>query len=177
MYMSAGALAAELFEERYKLNASNVNSSHRTNNLTLHRIINYLERPQQSSPTRRFSGSRASGFPAGSGGGGGAPLSQDEDAANVNCAHAAGAAAAWTDLSVTSSTAGDGATARACRGGGGIARGTRGWLRRLRGGEQAVGLAAAASSELELSAMAPGDHFHSGAISPAESNEEIATVR
>ena len=62
---------------------------------------------------------------------------------------------------------------RAARGGF-TSRGPRGWLRRLRGGEEAASLPGSVSQELELSAMAPSEHLNSGAISPAESGDEYA---
>ena len=152
-----------MFEERYMMNQVAPGTSRRPNNLVLHRILSYLEQPQaRGVPAAAHAAQHVQ--PA-------HPVGGHHVDGRVAEAHAAVRAACEATLSdpqiVTSSTSGG---ARSCRGGVG-SRGPRQWLRRMRGGEDAVGLAGSVSSELELASMSPSEHLNSGAISPAESGD------
>ena len=138
-------------------------ASRRPNNLVLHRILSYLEQPQaRGVPAAQHAAQHVQ--PAHPAGG------RHVDG-RVAEAHAAVRAACEATLAdpqiVTSSTSGG---ARGCRGGM-VSRGPRQWLRRMRGGEDAIGLSGSVSSELELASMSPSEHLNSGAISPAESGD------
>ena len=143
-------ISSKVFAERYKRTAVQTQGHvHRPNNQMLHSIIRYLERPD--SPGRGSTLSRAVGRRRGS-------IARAGSDSPLHCTS-----------DVVSSTAGGGGG-----GGGGGRRGGGAWWWRGSGDDAKVGLAGAAATELELSAMSslsPSEYLNSGAISPAESGD------
>ena len=144
----------QLFEERYAMSAPNERGSaaRRPNNMMLHRIISYLEMPQQRG---------RSGSTVGEGG----SSSERWDASERT--------AGGDPRGPPSFTTSDGHSRSRGPSRGAAGGQSRGWMRRFRGGEEKLGLAGSVNQELELSAMQPSENFMSGAISPADSTDEI----
>lgn len=146
-------ISNKLFQERYKTmrnKSSTHKGSRRPNNLHLHSIIKYMERPAASCTHAAPSvPSVGSAMPA----------------------HGSGA----DDPATSSTSSTHGAVPVHARSGSPRSRGGFGsWLRR--GSEERAGLALSVSSELDPSAMtslSPSDYLNSGAISPAESGDGI----
>ena len=151
-------VSSQLFEERYAMSAPSAADSRRPNNMVLHRIISYLEQPQQRGCSHSCSAA-AYGLPAASATGSSTTPSED----------GAGALSAR----VSERVSGGVIRGRTGRSTGVVSRGPQSWMRRFRGGEDAIGLAGSDSAAVELSAINPSDNFLSGAISPADSSDEI----